>query len=326
MLSHAMSCDVMGIVRILLRRCFLEFPDFRFDVPIAHDDPNKETLLAEQAIKFEDGMKNFFERSIDASVAEWRRESAESGKDAQRVSNSYYGLAVEKSMYMGCGISFIDFQSSHMPGPLAYYECRQYVKVGSFPDGSPIFRAIIRNLRTKAKRWELPDVLVNGVPTEKSLHTFIDRASIGAPFTNWLYQSKKSKGLAITTLGTSLIPAWRVSSRLATTASQNERPTSHTMCCTTPTTHRPRWDSSKVASRTSTKSRRRTLKFTRRFTLGSAVTEAFQKPSNATPVTRGCFGIRARFRVALPALANFPSSVAGTNSTTNTQFGARTDQ
>ena len=97
-------------------------------------------------------------------------------------------------MYMGAGINFSSFKNAHMPGPLASNECRQYVQVGEFPDGSKIHRSIIRNLVTKEKRWELPDILVDGVPTETSLHTFIDRASIGAPFTQWLYQGKKVEG------------------------------------------------------------------------------------------------------------------------------------
>ena len=37
--------------------------------------------------------------------------------------------------------------------------------------GEPIFRSIIRDLKTNAERWELPDVIVDGMQQEFDLHT-----------------------------------------------------------------------------------------------------------------------------------------------------------
>jgi hypothetical protein len=151
-------------------------------------------LLAKEATTFAHDMHSYFDDALDMSLQAKRRTAIESGKEPQRVANTLYGLALEKGMKFGTGLDFKYFVNEVSPTPLLAHEARQYVKVGVGADDQPIYRSIIRNLKTKEKRWELPDTIVNGELLERALHSCIDRASVGNPLMQWLYNSNKIEG------------------------------------------------------------------------------------------------------------------------------------
>lgn len=104
-----------------------------------------------------------------------------------RKSNKYYGLALDKALQMGAGLSLAEFKCERPLGPLGDSESRYYAEGVATAEGYMEYRACIEDTASGETRYELPRRIVGHRLLRRSLHVHIDSGSIGFPFCVWAF-------------------------------------------------------------------------------------------------------------------------------------------
>jgi hypothetical protein len=125
------------------------------------------------------------------------------GPGGARVANKFYIQAYEHGLRGGLGLSFTQFRPAKPVGPLEAWEKRHFTPHATsgskvvFPATDPPgrLRSVIEDTRSGDMRFELPFAMKGGkILAKPSLHTVLDKGSVGFPAVCWLYWAQKLRG------------------------------------------------------------------------------------------------------------------------------------
>ena len=148
---------------------------------ITKANPEKEQLEELQQVTLAQRMNKFFNEDVKAA----RVLSAEEKKKVrlERISNTLFGNAFEKSIQKTMNVSMSDFVLNFVVTYLGADEERYFSTVGDVGEDVDaediVYRSCIRNVTTNVCRYEVPELLVDGVPQTKECHLVLDRGCIG---------------------------------------------------------------------------------------------------------------------------------------------------
>ena len=150
-------------------------PDDRLDIPLPADKSKHAEAQQVQTNAVAAKMDAFFDALETNSKV--KKAEAVSADKVQRVSNLYYGLALDKAMKLGTGIDTNHFTPTTILKPIAKDE-RRYLQEVTTPLGTQM-KSCIENVVTGARRLEHPLDFVNGKVHEPTLYAIADRCSVG---------------------------------------------------------------------------------------------------------------------------------------------------
>ena len=154
-------------------------PDWREETPHTDDATDAEAAKAVATAESRVRMAAFFSGQSAAAAAQ--QVAAICGKEVARKANLHYGLAFEKAMAMGIGITMDKFVPAQPLGPLGPTEIRYLQDIDSPLLGRQT-RSCIKNHETGSKRVEYPVTMLDGRVHEPTLYTSSDRGSLGRVF------------------------------------------------------------------------------------------------------------------------------------------------
>jgi hypothetical protein len=112
----------------------------------------------------------------------------------KRMANQHFGHALDHAMAASLGISLKEFKPEQRPLPLQRSEVRYFVILPAAEGHAGRRRSCIRDTLTGRRRFEVPEVRIDGVLHRPTLHSRADQGSVGWPFLSWLYQAQGIRG------------------------------------------------------------------------------------------------------------------------------------
>ena len=167
--------------------------DWRHAAPLHKDNPEKAVIEKFREDDDTNRMVKFFAETLEESNAIKLATNKE--RHDERTANVYFGNTLERSMRFGAGLNFQRFNAPIKIKPLSKEEIRYRVEVPDAVTGALTMRSCVSNEVANKRRYELPDLVIDGVLQDATCHMVLDRGSVGKEHGTFLL---KELGLNVT--------------------------------------------------------------------------------------------------------------------------------